>query len=65
MNRTQRQRSEKKVKRKSRCQLWLNTAINALIPLMIGVATIVIAIADEKLEDKRREQDHTLAYLTR
>ncbi|CAF1631560.1 unnamed protein product [Adineta ricciae] len=65
MNRTQRQRSEKKVKRKSRCQLWLNTAVNALIPLMIGVATIVIAIADEKIEDKRREQDHTLAYLTR
>ncbi|CAF3865241.1 unnamed protein product, partial [Adineta steineri] len=56
---------KRKSKHQSRCITWINIALGALIPMMIGVGTIIIAIVNQNIEDKRRQQDQDLAYLTR
>ena len=57
--------SEKKLKRKPRCLTWTNVAFGALVPLMIGVATVALTIVNQKIDDQRRLHDENLAYLRR
>lgn len=39
-----------------RCLKWSNVALEALIPLMIGVGTAVITLQQQKNEDRRFQQ---------
>jgi uncharacterized protein YjbI with pentapeptide repeats len=56
---------EKKLQREPSCLTWKDVALGALIPLMIGVSTIVITLVIQRSEDKRRDQENDLAFLRR
>ena len=45
----------------SSCLIWTNVALAALIPLMIGIATVVITVQQQKNEGERRNHDLQIA----
>jgi uncharacterized protein YjbI with pentapeptide repeats len=47
--------------RETCCLTWSNLALGALIPLMIGIGTVVITLQQQKNEDRRRDQDQHIA----
>jgi len=52
-------------RRETCCLTWSNLALGALIPLMIGIGTVVITLQQQKNEDRRRDQDQHIANWTR
>ncbi len=52
-------------RRETCCLTWSNLALGALIPLMIGIGTVVITLQQQKNEDRRRDQDQNIANWTR
>jgi uncharacterized protein YjbI with pentapeptide repeats len=55
----------KKSKRKPRCLTCTNLALGALVPLMIGIFTVVSYVQQQQLTGAHRKQDQELANLTR
>ena len=43
-------------RRETRCLKWSNIVLGALIPLMIGIGTVVITLQQQKSEDRRFQQ---------
>ena len=52
-------RSEKS-KRETRCLTWSNLALGALIPLSIGIATVVVTLLQQQVDDHRQKQEKQL-----
>jgi uncharacterized protein YjbI with pentapeptide repeats len=52
-------------RRETRCLTWSNVFLDAMIPLMIGIFTIVAFVLQQQNEDRRREQDQLIGNLTR
>ncbi|CAF1639466.1 unnamed protein product, partial [Didymodactylos carnosus] len=51
---------EEKDKRKARRFNWTNVALGALIPLSIGIGTVVITLLQQKFDDRRQKQEREL-----
>ncbi|CAF0993558.1 unnamed protein product [Didymodactylos carnosus] len=43
-------------RREKRCLIWSKLAFAALVPLMIGIATVLIALQQQRSEDRRFQQ---------
>ncbi|UJR08771.1 hypothetical protein I4U23_013027 [Adineta vaga] len=52
--------SSKEVERKLKHLSWVNIALNASIPLMIGIVTVVITVRQQQLDDRRQQQEREL-----
>ncbi|CAF1053989.1 unnamed protein product [Adineta ricciae] len=53
---TLKKREEKRLK----CLSWTNVALNVLVPLMIGIATVIITVRQQETDDRRQQQEREL-----
>ncbi|CAF1632698.1 unnamed protein product [Didymodactylos carnosus] len=49
-----------KFKRGARCLSWTNLALGALIPLSIGIGTVVITLLQQRIDNQRQSQERLL-----
>lgn len=52
--------SKKKAKKEKPCITWTNLALGALIPLSIGVGTVVLTILQQHVDSNRQNQEREL-----
>lgn len=48
-------------KSETRCLAWINVVTGALVPLMIGIFTVVLTIQQYRISERHRQQDQQIA----
>ena len=55
----------KQSKYETRCLEWINVVTSALVPLMIGIFTVVLTIQQYRISERHRQQDQQIALAYR